>query len=384
MSIPFTKTHLEQLSGFIDLCKNDPKILLHPDLAFFKNYIESLGGKIPASAASESDSPKHESKKETPPQPEPEPEPEPEIESEESDIELDNTGVIEPDSGEPQAMGDSDKEVTEEDMEKSDNKKREAIEAFNEGEFQKAADIYTGAILLNPGSALLYAKRGQCFLKLNKPNACIRDCSRALQINPDNAAAYKFRGRAHRLLGNWEDAAQDLRNACKIDFDEQADEWLREVTPNARKLEEHRRKYERKRAEKEIKEKLERARKAREEHAKAAKNQAESDTPSGGPGMGDFYQFLNDPEIMQAFQDPEVAAAFQDISTNPANIIKYQSNPKISAIITKLATKFGGGMPGGMPGGFGPGMGGGFPGGFPPTGGTGGAPAAGGDDVGLD
>jgi tetratricopeptide (TPR) repeat protein len=82
------------------------------------------------------------------------------------------------------------------------------------------------------GSALLYAKRGQCFLKLNKPNACIRDCSRALQINPDNAAAYKFRGRAHRLLGQWEDAAQDLRNACKIDFDEQADEWLKEVTPN--------------------------------------------------------------------------------------------------------------------------------------------------------
>jgi len=69
-------------------------------------------------------------------------------------------------------------------------------------------------------------------LKLNKPNACIRDCSRALQINPDNAAAYKFRGRAHRLLGHWEEAAQDLRNACKIDFDEQADEWLREVTPN--------------------------------------------------------------------------------------------------------------------------------------------------------
>jgi hypothetical protein len=35
-----------------------------------------------------------------------------------------------------------------------------------------------------------------------------------------------------RLLGHWAEAAQDLRNACKIDFDEQADEWLREVTPN--------------------------------------------------------------------------------------------------------------------------------------------------------
>lgn len=80
--------------------------------------------------------------------------------------------------------------------------------------------------------ALLYAKRGQCYLQLNKPNACIRDCTKALKINPDNAGAYKFRGRAHRLLGHWLEAVKDLRSACKIDFDEQADEWLKEVTPN--------------------------------------------------------------------------------------------------------------------------------------------------------
>ena len=35
-----------------------------------------------------------------------------------------------------------------------------------------------------------------------------------------------------RLLGNFLEAAKDLRLACKIDFDDQADEWLREVTPN--------------------------------------------------------------------------------------------------------------------------------------------------------
>ena len=28
------------------------------------------------------------------------------------------------------------------------------------------------------------------------------------------------------------EAAKDLRLACKIDFDEVADEWLKEVTPN--------------------------------------------------------------------------------------------------------------------------------------------------------
>ena len=39
-------------------------------------------------------------------------------------------------------------------------------------------------------------------------------------------------GRAQQLLGNWEEAANDLRLACKYYCDEQADEWLREVIPN--------------------------------------------------------------------------------------------------------------------------------------------------------
>merc|ERR1712020_312570 len=100
--------------------------------------------------------------------------------------------------------------------------------------------------------------------KLSKPNACIRDCTRAIEINPDNAAAHKYRGRAHRLLGNFLESAKDLRLACKIDFDDQADEWLREVTPNAKKIEEHERKKARKAAEKEIADKKERIRQAKE------------------------------------------------------------------------------------------------------------------------
>lgn len=58
-----------------------------------------------------------------------------------------------------------------------------------------------------------------------------------------------------------------------------------------------------------------------------------------------------------------MAAAFQDISTNPANIMKYQSNPKVQAFIKKLSAKFSkGGM--GFPG-FGGFPGASFPGGFP-------------------
>lgn len=135
----------------------------------------------------------------------------------------------------------------------------------------------------------------------------------------------------------------------------------------ARKLAEHRRKYERKREEKDMKERLARAQRIKEEREKAAKEEKERSGEGGGGGAGmggmpNLSSLLSDPEIAEAFQDPEVASAFQDISHNPANILKYQSNPKISRLIAKMTQKLGAGG-GGMPDGD-TGVGG-FPGGFP-------------------
>lgn len=199
--------------------------------------------------------------------------------------------------------------MTEEDIDQADEKRVTAASAFSEGLYPEALSLYTNAIKLNPTSALLFAKRGQVQLKLSKPNACIRDCTHALKLNPDSAAAYKFRGRAFRLLGKWEEAAKDLRQACNIDFDEQADAWLKEVTPNAKKIEQHRLKRERRKLEKEEKERAERLRKAREAHARAAEEgkgaageAGRGETAGGGAGLGDFYKLLQDPDVMAAFQ----------------------------------------------------------------------------------
>lgn len=181
-----------------------------------------------------------------------------------------------------------------------------------------AVNFYTEAILLNP-TALFYAKRGQAFLKLSKPNAAIRDCDRALTLNPDSASAYKFRGRANRLLGNWEAAAKDLRQACKLDYDDEADEWLKEVTPNAKKIEQHKIKTERKKAEKDLNERKERVRRAQEANKRAAEENKNKQPEDDG---GDFGMGGLPPDFMEAFSDPEVSAALQDVMTNPANIMK--------------------------------------------------------------
>ncbi|XP_070165987.1 putative protein FAM10A4 [Polyergus mexicanus] len=361
----FTK-QVEQLKELAQHCIKDPSLLHDSKLSSIKNLIEHYGGKIPEAKANDSADAKSEFKSDPA-----ESQPESQSESEESDLELDMTGVIEPDNDPPQKMGNLTLKPTEEEIAESQAKRSEAVSAFVEKNYERAVQLYTEAIVLNPHAAVLYAKRGHIFLLLNKPNACIRDCDRAIELNPDSAVAYKFRGRAYRLLGQFEKAVIDLRLASKLDFDEQLDEWLREITPNARKIEEHKRKKERLVQEKLDREKQERLRraKAREENTRT------SQTDPGNSSPGDFYQFLKDPDLLQTFQDPEVAEAFKEISTNPANVLKYQNNPKIMALINRMASKFGGvgGMPGGMPG-F-PGAGTGHP--DPPKS----TPQ---DDVGLD
>ena len=72
-------------------------------------------------------------------------------------------------------------------MDQANDKKVAAINALNNGELQKAIDLFIDAIKLNPHLAILYAKRTSVFIKLQKPNAAIWDSDRAIEINPDSA-----------------------------------------------------------------------------------------------------------------------------------------------------------------------------------------------------
>ncbi|XP_017593226.1 PREDICTED: hsc70-interacting protein [Corvus brachyrhynchos] len=303
-----------------------------------------MGGTIPPAPANTSTEETSKGKAEEHPE---EPVKSPEPESEESDLEIDNEGVIEPDNDDPQEMGDENVEVTEEMADQANEKKIEAINALSEGDLQKAVDLFTDAIKLNPCLAILYAKRASVFVKLQKPNAAIRDCDRAIKINPDSAQTYKWRGKAHRLLGHWEEAAHDLALACKLDYDEDASAVLKEVQPRAQKIAEHRRKccisivfcgmtcFH-----------------LQEEEARRQAGGAQfGGFPGGFPGAGGMpgmagmpglNEILSDPEVLAAMQDPEVMVAFQDVAQNPANMSKYQSNPKVMNLISKLSAKFGG------------------------------------------
>ena len=36
------------------------------------------------------------------------------------------------------------------------------------------------------------------------------------------------------MLGQWEDALRNYQMACKLDYDETVDEWMREIKPKVR------------------------------------------------------------------------------------------------------------------------------------------------------
>ncbi|NIG60504.1 hsc70-interacting protein [Pontoporia blainvillei] len=147
--------------------------------------------------------------------------------SEESDLEINNEGVIEPDPEAPQEMGDENVEISEM-TDQANDKNVSATDALNDGELQKAIDLFADEIKLNPRLAILYAKRSSVFIKLQKPNAAFRNCDTAIEINPDSAEPYKLQGKAHKLLGHWEEAAHDLAHGCKLDYDEDTSAMLKE------------------------------------------------------------------------------------------------------------------------------------------------------------
>ncbi|KAK8461212.1 hypothetical protein SEVIR_1G000400v4 [Setaria viridis] len=246
----------------------------------------------------------------------------------------------------------------------------------------------------------MYGTRASVFIKMKKPAAAIRDANAALEINPDSAKGYKTRGMAYAMLGKWEEAARDLHTASNMDYDEEINAVLKKVEPNAHKIVEHRRKYDRLKKEREEK-RAERDRLRRRAEAQAAyekaKRQEQSSSrssggasprgfpggmpgggfpggmpgggfpggmpgggfpggmpggfpggampggfPGGGPGNVDMSKILNDPDLMAAFSDPEVMAALQDVMNNPANFARHQANPKVGPIIAKMMAKFSG------------------------------------------
>ncbi|OUC47513.1 tetratricopeptide repeat protein [Trichinella nativa] len=217
-----TNEQVNLLRSFVEQCKKYPSLLHNSRISFYKEYLERYRlfvflweqqfrrQKTTTHNAQEGAEQEEES-------------------SSESELDFSNVKIMLPEEEIFLPFGDENVEITEEMIDNSDTKQRKAMEAAKNGDYDKALDLYSEAICLNPVSTLLYGRRAGVLVNLKKPMAAIRDCNKAICLNPNAAIAYKYRGRAKRMLGHWEEAYYDLCKANSLDYNEECYEWLKEV-----------------------------------------------------------------------------------------------------------------------------------------------------------
>uniref|UniRef100_A0A8C5SNR8 Tetratricopeptide repeat protein n=1 Tax=Laticauda laticaudata TaxID=8630 RepID=A0A8C5SNR8_LATLA len=104
---------------------------------------------------------------------------------------------------------------TDEKWKQTNENKKAALDAMEKGEYQKASELFTKAIKLNPHFTNLYVCRASAFLKLHMPIAAVKDCNNAIKLNPNMALPYKYRGEAFCMLGYWQEATKDFSKIMK-------------------------------------------------------------------------------------------------------------------------------------------------------------------------
>jgi tetratricopeptide (TPR) repeat protein len=75
---------------------------------------------------------------------------------------------------------------------------------------------YTKAIESNPNNAAAYLRRGIAHLEAFALNSAIADFTRAIELNPSNASAITNRGTAHYEKGEHDRAMADFTRAIEI------------------------------------------------------------------------------------------------------------------------------------------------------------------------
>lgn len=83
-------------------------------------------------------------------------------------------------------------------------------------EFERALADLTAALKLQPKNGPLLRRRGELFLRLNRPAQAITDFYNATAVNLEDKDAYFGRGVAYELQGDIKFAHEDYRTACRL------------------------------------------------------------------------------------------------------------------------------------------------------------------------
>ncbi|KAI3444078.1 hypothetical protein Pfo_000743 [Paulownia fortunei] len=118
----------------------------------------------------------------------------------------------------------SESELDEKALAEANDAKLEGNSLFKTGLYEEALSKYELAIQIAPDvpssteiRAICYANRAACFSKLEKFDETIKDCTKAIELNPIYIKALLRRGEAHEKLEQYEESIADMTKILELD-----------------------------------------------------------------------------------------------------------------------------------------------------------------------
>ncbi|MED6218161.1 hypothetical protein PIB30_024343 [Stylosanthes scabra] len=119
--------------------------------------------------------------------------------------------------------------------------KTEGNKLFVDGNYEEALSQYEHALQVAPDRpssveirSICYANRAACFQKLGKYDNTVKECTKALELNPVYIKALVRRGEAHEKLEHFEEAIADMKKILENDpSNDQARKAIRRLEPLA-------------------------------------------------------------------------------------------------------------------------------------------------------
>ncbi|KAM0862790.1 hypothetical protein ACQ4PT_045036 [Festuca glaucescens] len=119
--------------------------------------------------------------------------------------------------------------------------KTEGNKLFAAGQYNDALSQYETALQIATElesaediCSACYSNRAVCFLKLGKYDETIKECTKALDLNPSYLKALLRRGEAHEKLEHYDEAIADMKSIIEVDpSNEQAKRSLFRLEPLA-------------------------------------------------------------------------------------------------------------------------------------------------------
>lgn len=101
-------------------------------------------------------------------------------------------------------------------IERAEEVKILANEAFKANKFSQAIDLYSESINLNGLNAVYWANRAFAHIKLEEYGCAVQDATKAIEINSKYSKGYYRRGAAYLAMGKFKEALKDFQQVKRI------------------------------------------------------------------------------------------------------------------------------------------------------------------------